>query len=253
MKKTLTAAIATVLLLNPFGCNSKISPSRHNTLVEENQHRWKTNLEDILKSSYCIREVVKDEQGKYSIAGYASAVAIKKEGGFTYLTTSAHVYTSSKEDKLEHRFFIVENSHDTDPSDDIPIELINYHPNELDTALIRVKGDLHVSNKYKIKEDLKLTPGDEIILVGYPLSFDNLPTKGMVSKVYDEGIVLDLTVNFGNSGGLAFYKDGRGDFYLVGQLSGCLISNPILHTCAALALVKPIDKIKKAWEIEHND
>ena len=253
MKKIIPTAIAAALLLNPFGCNSKISPSRYDTLLEQQATNWKSNLEDILKSSYCIREVVKDENGKHNVAGYASAVAIKKEDGYSYLTTSAHVYTASKEDKLDHHFFIVENSHDTDSSDDIPIDLVNYHPNELDTALIRVKADLHVSDKYKINDDLKLTPGDEVILVGYPLSFDNLPTKGMVSKVYDEGIVLDLTVNFGNSGGLAFYKDTRGDFYLVGQLSGCLISNPILHTCAALALVKPIDKIKKAWEVNNHD
>lgn len=265
-QKLLTTLLAsTVLTLGP-GCGAKdqsqgINPEASEPLAQRDH--WQYDLEDIAESTVCIKAVVTYD-GSNSLSKFGSGFVYGQDHDNFYLTTNAHVVDSPDEikvvqnffdpgtilKKVKEEFYIVDNSNDEKPEDDIKLELLVKTDEENDTAVLTTKVSQHVSRRYKLAPEFNLMRGDEVILVGYPLASGNYTTFGKVSSTDVDGyFALDLTVNPGNSGGVVFYKDGKGDLYLVGQLGMCLYRWP---NCVGIGLGRPVKDLKEIWETKED-
>ena len=208
----------------------------------------KTSLEQILDGAYCLRSTGQNKQGD-TYTSYGSAVALSFDGTSTYLTTSTHVLNHPG-DLININYTLVTNRTDDNQANDLSIEVV-FSDVASDTSIIKTKGEIPLSKGYEINEAAVTPPllkvGDETILVGYPYGLGKWPTRGMVSDIYQDMIVLDSTVNFGNSGGLAFVKNNSGKFYLLGQLQGCIADNEKFG-CKGYAFIKPLSAVLPHWK-----
>ncbi|MDP3990472.1 MAG: serine protease [archaeon] len=280
--KLLTTLLASAMLAIGPSCSTTTPPQvvrpESSEPLAQREH-WQYDLADIVKSTVCIKSTATYDNGK-SMSKFGSGFVYGSNHNFFwgdddyYIATNAHVvnfpdetkYATSIFDpgtivkKVSEEFYIVDNARDENSADDIKLELLVKTGEEPDTAVLTTKvlatnvpttkKPLHVSKKYKLAPDFKLMRGDEVILVGYPLASDNYTTFGKVSATDEEGnFALDLTVNPGNSGGVVFYKDGKGELYLVGQIGMCLYRSPV---CVGIGLGRPVKDLKDIWGLKDN-
>lgn len=269
-QKLLTTLLASAILAIGPGCGTTTPPQvvrpESSEPLAQRDH-WQYDLADIVKSTVCIRSTATYDNGK-SMSQFGSGFVYGKNHDFFwgdndyYVTTNAHVVNFPDEikyaanifdpgtiiKKVKEEFYIVDNARDEKPEDDIKLELLVKTGEEPDTAVLTTKVLQHVSRKYKLAPKFDLMRGDDVILVGYPLASDNYTTFGKISSTDVDGyFALDLTVNPGNSGGVVFYKDGKGDLYLVGQLGMCLYRSP---NCVGIGLGRPVKDLKEIWGLK---
>ena len=95
-------------------------------------------------------------------------------------------------------------------------EVINFCP-RIDIALIKIKENKefikNFNNKIKPLElgnSDKITPGEKLLALGYPLGEDKLKrTSGIISGIQDGRIQTDTPMNAGNSGGPLINRKGE--------------------------------------------
>ena len=279
-QKPLTTLLASAMLSLVPSCGSRDQPGINHEASEPLAQRdhWQYDLEDIAESAVCIKTITTYDNDN-SLSRFGSGFVYGQDQDNLdqnnvdpddlnqknyYIITNAHVVDSPDEiksapnifnqwtilKKVKEEFYIVDNSHDEKPEDDIKLELLIKTDEENDTAVLTTKAPLHISRRYKLAPEFNLMRGDEVILVGYPLASNNYTTFGKVSLVDNDGyFALDLTVNPGNSGGVVFYKDGKGDLYLIGQLGMCLYSWP---NCVGIGLGRPVKNLKNIWETKED-
>lgn len=220
--------------------------------IEQRDQKIKRDLEDLVKSVYCVRvdtEYKSDFSSKENPIPnkkkrwVGTAFAYKYENGYTYFLTNAHVLrkpqkiidaiklktpfgpfiTLQSYTKINEKIVLVDNGRDNDPSDDIVIEEVEKNA-LLDIAVIRAKGRSYVSNSYIPDENFVPNIADQVYVVGFPEGAFSTVTKGNVSKVKQkfakgrENIVLDITSTFGSSGSPYFIQRGN-KLYLGGLVS----------------------------------
>ena len=92
--------------------------------------------------------------------------------------------------------------------DNYEIDIISYYP-ELDLALLKIK-DFTTKYFLKLGNSDKITPGESVNAIGYPLGQDKLKfTKGIISGRQDNNIQTDTPLNPGNSGGPLINSKGE--------------------------------------------
>ena len=137
-------------------------------------------------------------------------------------------------------------------------KVVNYDQNQ-DVALIRMQGDFKVPAVAELGDSAKVSPGEEVIAIGTPLSkdFAQTVTKGVVSAVgrtvtTNTGnqvnlIQTDTAINPGNSGGPLVNAEGKvigiNTLKLAGGAEGIGFAIPIDE-------VKNVDKaLSKEYDI----
>ncbi|MBS6005339.1 MAG: trypsin-like peptidase domain-containing protein [Clostridium baratii] len=155
-------------------------------------------------------------------------------------------------------------------------KVVNYDQNQ-DVALIRMQGDFKVPAVAELGDSAKVSPGEEVIAIGTPLSkdFAQTVTKGVVSAVgrtvtTNTGnqvnlIQTDTAINPGNSGGPLVNAEGKvigiNTLKLAGGAEGIGFAIPIDEVKAKLDIlskqkvslgvkVKNVDKaLSKEYDI----
>ena len=155
-------------------------------------------------------------------------------------------------------------------------KVVNYDQNQ-DVALIRMQGDFKVPAVAELGDSAKVTPGEEVIAIGTPLSkdFAQTVTKGVVSAIgrtvttktgnQVNLIQTDTAINPGNSGGPLVNAEGKvigiNTLKLAGGTEGIGFAIPIDEVKAKLDIlskqkvslgvkVKNIDKaLSKEYDI----
>jgi len=185
----------------------------HNSYVDESKY----SITDITESVEMITRTInlkvtyEDLEGNVKsvygqIGGTGSSVVIKKEDGYAYVLTNAHVINSPiqmgyivpglpsqileksiKIEKISEEYSIQKGGKNHS------LEVI-FSDSELDAALLRVKDsdDLNAF-PYKIGNSDKMDLGDFIYAVGFPLGFlDDYVLDGNVSKLNIKDVKTDV-------------------------------------------------------------
>ncbi|OPF52884.1 serine protease [Clostridium baratii] len=155
-------------------------------------------------------------------------------------------------------------------------KVVNYDQNQ-DVALIRMQGDFKVPAVAELGDSAKVSPGEEVIAIGTPLSkdFAQTVTKGVVSAIgrtvttktgnQVNLIQTDTAINPGNSGGPLVNAEGKvigiNTLKLAGGAEGIGFAIPIDEVKAKLDIlskqkvslgirVKNVDKaLSKEYDI----
>ncbi len=204
----------------------------------------KTPLEEILDSVYCIRVTGIDATGE-KFVGYGSGFGLSHVSSGTLVTTSAHVI-SVPVGSTGVAYSIVENRADTNTADDVFLRLVAVDAQH-DTSVLLAPGILSVAEQLRVGVENTFHVGDEAYIVGYPLGIDRWVTKGIVSDIYSDSYILDINVNFGNSGGLAITPLKDGSFALIGQVKACLASEYV-PTCKEFGVIQGVHTLVPFWE-----
>jgi serine protease Do len=121
--------------------------------------------------------------------GIGTGFFINNEG---YILTCAHVINSSI------KTWVSIPSRGLDKYD---AEIISFYP-EQDIAILKIINSTIKINYLEIGDSDKITPGEDVTAVGYPLGQDKLKiTKGIISGREGGLIQTDTPLNPGNSGG----------------------------------------------------
>lgn len=121
--------------------------------------------------------------------GIGTGFFINKEG---YVLTCAHVISNSV------KLWVSIPSNGMDKYD---AEIISFYP-EIDIAIIKVLNYNKKIEYLELDNSDKISPGEDVIAVGYPLGQDKLKvTKGIISGREMGLIQTDTPLNPGNSGG----------------------------------------------------
>lgn len=267
MKKLLTAIAAAAAIFSASGCSGVCHQ------VESQQQCVQGNpLEDIAKSIVCVQSkgTYQDEQGEtFTTAQFGSGLAYKQEGGWSYVTTNHHVVDLPDEirrldffsplpakvwKKVDQKITIVDGKGDTNPDDDILLELIR-EDETLDTVVLRSETPLYVSSAYEVSS-LQEHLADEVYVLGVPLAFEKGVTKGIVFNPQVElgghyYTMLDITVQPGHSGSPVFVKEKDGRMYLVGQIRICM---PFaVGICGGFGLATEMSELEDIWKINQKE
>ena len=251
MKQKLTSIVmAATLALNLTSCAIRVPekkieerlPQTAWEAYEVERDQWQRDLTDVVESTVCIRTTIPFDEEEVIMVHGTGFVYTKKDG-WTYLATNAHVV----EDGV--KFEIVDSGRDNNPLDNIELELVRVVDDPYDTAVLRTKENLHVSTAYKIEPGLKSEIGDKIFIIGFPLTAGKCAAEGIISNIDAPtgNMILDVTVNPGNSGGMVFYKSNEGKLYLIGQLGACLYQPPV---CVGYALIRSVNRLLPIWDLE---
>lgn len=203
-----------------------------------------TALEDILESVYCIRVSGVDSSGE-AFTGYGSGFVLSSLSNGTLLTTSAHV-VGVPVGSTNVSYSIVDNRTDTVISDDIALRVIAIDVGH-DTSVLYAPVPLHVATHLRMGVDLSFKVGDDALIVGFPLGIDKWVTKGIIADVYPDSYVLDINVNFGNSGGLAITPLKDGSYVLIGQVKACL-AQQYIPECREFGVIQRVHTLVPFWD-----
>ena len=201
------------------------------------------SLEKILQGAYCVRVESQGMDGVVHLS-YGTALAISYKENQTILTTSAHVV--QEPGRIILSYSLVDNRHDEEKKDDVPFRVLSLDE-DADTAILLASHKIPIATSYEIKPSLEVHAGDRAYIIGFPFGLGKWPSQAMVSEVYNDKIILDGTVNFGNSGGLAFYQNNDGKYFLLGQIKGCMVGDSPIAGCKGYALVVPIKILLQSW------
>ena len=125
-----------------------------------------------------------------------------------------------------------------------PTEIYKLGDSSVDIAILKINSS-DVSVVHGIEAELSDTnQGDEVVVIGYPLGLDLLAetkdkrinpslSPGIVSRVGDDYIQLNLRAYHGNSGGPVLNR--RGD--VIGILTGKVESAPEIALCTPVSTV----------------
>ena len=175
------------------------------------------NLEDLYKkvnSSVVYIEIVSYDYSNLIIdqsiseASSSGSGVLMSEDGLIW--TASHVVQSAEEIKVEFN-----------DGDIYEAEVITSNPNA-DVALIRIKGDFRLRNKFipVIGNSDNVNVGQDICLIGAPYGFKQSLSKGVISGKFNpenlsnafetvEFLQTDAAINPGNSGGPMFNNNGE--------------------------------------------
>lgn len=199
--------------------------------------------------AYCIRNVATYECLRYGSDGsvrrrqhearmHGTGFAYKLDGDQTRLLTNEHVviwpFVTDSEHRVEdipsgcklvgQTLSIVDNDDDEFEEDDIPLTRV-LEDTALDAAVLRAKGKLRLL-PYRIGRSAALSPGDVVIVRGFPLGVFQAYNTGKVINTYDldqyqrwdhVDFVIDAQLSSGNSGSPVLALNRRtGEYELVG-------------------------------------
>lgn len=199
--------------------------------------------------AYCIRNVATYECLRYGSDGsvrrrqhetrmHGTGFAYKSDGDQTRLLTNEHVvvwpFVTDSEHRLEdiplgcklvgQKLSIVDNDDDEFEEDDIPLTRV-LEDAALDAAVLRARGKLRLL-PYRIGRSAALSPGDVVIVRGFPLGVFQAYNTGKIINTYDldqfqrwdhVDFVIDAQLSSGNSGSPVLALNRKtGEYELVG-------------------------------------
>lgn len=217
--------------------------------------------------TYCIRNVATYECLSYSSDGsmrrrqhkataHGTGFAYQHDGDETRILTNEHVvswpYVTDPEHRVEdvplgcklvsQKLQIVDNENDEYEADDIPLTRV-VDDRALDVAVVRAKSKLRLL-PYRIGRALALSPGDVIIVRGFPLGAFAAYNTGKVINTLDEDrykhwdhadFIVDAQLSSGNSGSPVLALNRKtGEYELVGVFHASYVSASSLNAVIAI-------------------
>ena len=148
------------------------------------------------------------------LQGMGSGTVIKKTNDSMYILTCEHVVDDVIKLKKKTGLDLGARVGYLKETNNMPIgnttygaEIIKYNK-RIDLALLKVYFNDDMLYEAPIADEFPVK-GDSIYVVGNPLGVVRTISKGIVSNLVDNGIIVDATLTFGNSGGGLFNKLGE--------------------------------------------
>ncbi len=214
----------------------------HSSVERASGH--KTPLEQIIDSVHCIRVAGLNKEG-VPFVGYGSGFSLSYFEEGTLVTTSAHVVDAGV-GSTNVTYSIVESRSDNNVADDVVLTVFA-QDDSLDTSIFFAPQKLSLAANLRVGGNFSFRAGDEAFIVGYPMGIDRWITKGIIANTYADSYLLDINVNFGNSGGMAISPLGDGTYALVGQVKACLAQEFYLG-CKEFGVIQAVHTLIPFWE-----
>ncbi len=267
MRKTLIAMAMALSIAGAPSCSTV-----HQYLETQEQQVKEDALEDIVRSVVCVRNrttyVSPKGDQRETVQVHGTGFAYKRENGWTYLATNDHV-GHLPDKQVVFQFFnpkangiwlkekevltLVDNYADQNEDDDVSVSVVR-SDEEIDTMVLRTKKPLHVAHSYRIRS-APTHVGDQAYVVGLPLAATKAVTEGIIANpnfAHDEiqYLLLDITIQPGNSGSPVFQRESNGEFYLIGQIRKCM---PYTGMCGGFGMATNISELQETWRINTNE
>ncbi|MBT5022127.1 trypsin-like peptidase domain-containing protein [Candidatus Woesearchaeota archaeon] len=231
MNKLLTTVLACTMGLQ-FSCGPALQEIKQITQKENNRLEQVivNNINNLAESVYCIKTKAEynfNNENK-TIQGTGTGFVYKVNNNHSYIITNAHVVNFPETildfdinsglklySKNSEKINIIDNIRDSNPADDIPLELVIMNT-ELDIAILRTPSKLKKSNKFIVDPTINPIPGETAYLIGYHLGYFKGISKGIVANPAvgftiakdreKHFIIFDISGDRGSSGGPYFIQ-----------------------------------------------
>lgn len=217
--------------------------------------------------TYCIRNVAQYEclsygsdgntrRTRYTATAHGTGFAYQHDGEETRLLTNEHVvawpYVTDPEHRVEEvplgckllsqKLQIVDNENDLYEADDVPLTRV-VDDRALDAAVVRAKAKLRLL-PYRMGHASALSPGDVVLVRGFPLGAFAAYNTGKVTNTLDEDryrqwdhadFIVDAQLSSGNSGSPVLALNRKtGEYELVGIFHASYESASSLNAVIAI-------------------